>query len=195
MTSLRTDNDVQRLVNENRTLVEWTVNRYLDRHVVSGAEREDLVSWGLMGLLSAARAFDPSRGLRFSTLATLAIERSIMRGAMQADSRKARTLSLDEALNDGGAGEGETRWVEMIRDEGAEREIGRTEEMALLRRGMQRLRPEQQRLIQAHFFQGYSLADLARSWGTTRQAVAGQLRRALKSLRRALEPARQEFVA
>lgn len=195
MTQTRPDHEVQRLVNDNRTLVEWTVNRYLDRHMVSGAEREDLVSWGLLGLLSAARAFDPGRGLRFSTLATLAIERSIMRGAMQADSRKARTLSLDEALNDAGSGEGETRWVEMIRDEDAEREIGRTEEMALLRRGMSRLRPEQQRLIQAHFFHGYSLADLARQWGTTRQAVAGQLRRALKSLRRALEPARHELVA
>lgn len=194
MTSLRPDKDVQRLVTENRTLVEWTVNRYLDRHVVSGAEREDLVSWGLLGLLSAARAFDPGRGLRFSTLATLAIERSIMRGAMQADSRKARTLSLDEALHEG-SGEGETRWVEMIRDEAAEREMGRTEEMALLRRGMSRLRPEQQRLIQAHFFMGYSLADLARQWGTTRQAVAGQLRRALKSLRRALEPTRHELAA
>lgn len=195
MTPLRPDRDVQRLVNDNRTLVEWTVNRYLDRHMVTGAEREDLVSWGLLGLLSAARAFDPGRGLRFSTLATLAIERSIMRGAMQADARKARTLSLDEALNDAGAGEGETRWVEMIRDDAAEREMGRTEEMALLRRGMSRLRPEQVRLIQAHFFHGYSLADLARQWGTTRQAVAGQLRRALKSLRRALEPARHELIA
>lgn len=194
-TAFRTDNEVQQLVNDNRTLVEWTVNRYLARHTVSGAEREDLVSWGLMGLLSAARAFDPGRGLRFSTLATMAIERSIMRGAMQADSRKNGTLSLDEALNEGSGGDGETRWVEMIPDEDAEREMTRTEELALLRRGLSVLRPEQQRLIQAHFFHGYSLADLARQWGTTRQAVAGQLRRALKSLRRALEPARQEFCA
>jgi RNA polymerase sigma factor (sigma-70 family) len=192
-TVMRPENDVRKLVNDNRTLVEWTVNRYLDRHAVSGAERDDLVSWGLLGLLSAARAFDPGRGLRFSTLATLAIERSIMRGAMQADNGRRNTLSLDEALSENGAGEGETRWVEMIRDEAAEREITRTEELALLRRAMVRLRPEQQRLIHAHFFQGYSLADLARQWGTTRQAVAGQLRRALKSLRRTLEPTRHEL--
>jgi RNA polymerase sigma factor (sigma-70 family) len=187
MKSLRPEHEVQRLVNDNRMLVEWTVNRYLDRHVVNGAERDDLVSWGLLGLLSAARAFDAGRGLRFSTLATLSIERSIMRGAMQAESRHGRTLSLDEALAEKG-GEGETRWVEMIPDADAEREMKRTEEHAVLRRGLSRLRPEQQRLIQAHFFQGYSLADLARQWGTTRQAVAGQLRRALKSLRRSLEP-------
>jgi RNA polymerase sigma factor (sigma-70 family) len=190
---MRPENEVHRLVNENRTLVEWSVNRYLDRHSVSGADREDLVSWGLLGLLSAARAFDPGRGLRFSTLAALAIERSIMRGAMQAGNQKGSTLSLDEALSEGGAGEGETRWVELIPDEIAERQITRTEEMALLRKAVARLRPEQQRLVQAHFFQGHSLADLARQWGTTRQAVAGQLRRALKSLRRTLEPARQEF--
>jgi RNA polymerase sporulation-specific sigma factor len=191
-TVMRPESEVGRLVNENRTLVEWSVNRYLDRHVVNGADREDLVSWGLLGLLSAARAFDPGRGLRFSTLAALAIERSIMRGAMQATSQKGNTFSLDEALSEG-AGEGETRWVELIRDDSAEVEMSRTEELALLRRAMVRLRPEQQRLVYAHFFQGHSLADLARSWGTTRQAVAGQLRRALKSMRRSLEPARHEF--
>lgn len=188
----RPENEVRRLVDENRSLVEWSVNRYLDRHAVSGAERDDLVSWGLLGLFSAARAFDPGRGLRFSTLAALAIERSITRGAMQADNQRRSTLSLDEALNEG-EGEGETRWLEMISDDGAVRDMTRTEEMAVLRRAMSSLRPAQQHLIQAHFFQGHSLADLAREWGTTRQAVAGQLRRALRSMRRNLEPARREF--
>lgn len=189
----RPENEVRRLVDENRSLVEWSVNRYLDRHAVSGAERDDLVSWGLLGLFSAARAFDPGRGLRFSTLAALAIERSITRGAMQADNQRRSTLSLDEALNESGEGEGETRWLEMISDDGAVRDMTRTEEMAVLRRAMSSLRPAQQHLIQAHFFQGHSLADLAREWGTTRQAVAGQLRRALRSMRRNLEPARREF--
>lgn len=189
----RPENEVRRLVDDNRSLVEWSVNRYLDRHAVSGAERDDLVSWGLLGLFSAARAFDPGRGLRFSTLAALAIERSITRGAMQADNQRRSTLSLDEALNESGDGEGETRWLEMISDDGAVRDMTRTEEMAVLRRAMSSLRPAQQHLIQAHFFQGHSLADLAREWGTTRQAVAGQLRRALRSMRRNLEPARREF--
>lgn len=192
-TVMRPEKEVHRLVNDNRTLVEWSVNRYLDRHVVTGAEREDLISWGLLGLLSAARAFDPARGLRFSTLAALSIERSIMRGAMQAGSQRTRALSLDEALADGGSGDGETRWVEMIRDVDAERQMVRTEEQAHLRGALSGLRPEQQRLIEAHFYQGYSLADLARRWGTTRQAVAGQLRRALKSMRRSLDPHQREL--
>ena len=191
--ALRSESEVQRLVNDNRTLVEWSVNRYLARHMVTGVDRDDLVSWGLMGLLSAARAFDPARGLQFSTLAALSIERSIIRGATQGAGKRGQMLSLDEALSEPGTGEGETRWVEMLRDERAEREINRTEEAALLMSGMDSLRPDQQQLIQAHFFQGHSLAELARRWGTSRQAVAGQLRRALKSLRRSLEPARAEL--
>lgn len=191
-TVIRPEPEVRRLVDDNRSLVEWSVSRYLDRHVVSGAEREDLVSWGLLGLFSAARAFDPGRGLRFSTLAALAIERSIARGAMQASSRRNQTLSLDESLNDT-SGDGETRWAEMIPDEGAQRDMTRTEDLTLLRRAMTSLRPNQQQLIQEHFFQGHSLADLARQWGTTRQAVAGQLRRALRTLRRSLETTRMEL--
>lgn len=185
-TVMRPDSEVARLVDDNRSLVEWSVNRYLARHSLHGVERDDLVSWGMMGLLSAARAFDASRGYRFSTLAALSIERSILRGAMQAGNQSGPTLSLDEALS---AGDAETRWIETIRDDGAEREITRTEDLEELGRAMDRLRPEQQRLIRMHFFQGHSLADLARQWGTTRQAVAGQLRRALRSMRRGLEPA------
>jgi RNA polymerase sigma factor (sigma-70 family) len=184
---MRPESEVAKLVNENHSLVEWSVNRYLARHHVQGVERDDLVSWGMMGLLSAARAFDPNRGLRFSTLASVAIERSILRGAMQVGNQSGKALSLDEALNEGS--DGETRWIETIPDDGAEREMARTEELEEIDRAMHRLRPEQQRLIRLHFFQGYSLADLARQWGTTRQAVAGQLRRALRSMRRGLEPA------
>src|SRR3569833_939327 len=141
---IRSESEVDRLVNENRSLVEWSVNRYLERHTVQDAEREDLVSWGLMGLRSAARAFDPGRGLRFSTLAAVAIERSILRGAMQASNQKGTGLSLDEVLSESGSGEGETRWIETIRDDVAEAEINRTEEQEQHGRVLDRLRPEQQ---------------------------------------------------
>ncbi len=184
--ALRSESEVHRLVDENRTLVEWSVNRYMHRHRVISAEREDLVSWGLLGLLSAARAFDPERGLRFSTLAALAIERSITRGVMQADNHQGKLLSLDDMVH-GDSGEAETRWAELIPDETASIDLRRTEDLALVRRALKRLRPDQQQLIEAHFFLGYSLADLARESGTTRQAVAGQLRRALRSLRRGMD--------
>src|SRR5438876_3741508 len=41
---------------------------------------EDLVSWGLIGPVQAAQAWDPARSGCFSTLACRAIERMIIRG-------------------------------------------------------------------------------------------------------------------
>src|SRR5207253_9149336 len=60
--------------------LDYMVNRYLKRYFVGDMEREDLVSWGMIGLLQAARAWDPERSRSFSTLACKAIERMIVRG-------------------------------------------------------------------------------------------------------------------
>jgi DNA-directed RNA polymerase specialized sigma subunit len=71
---VRSEAEVERLVNANQRLVHLLVNRYLKRFFVGGMERGDLVSWGLMGLVQAARAWDPERGSS-STVACRAIER------------------------------------------------------------------------------------------------------------------------
>jgi DNA-directed RNA polymerase specialized sigma subunit len=59
---VRTEADVERLVSENQKLVQLVVNRYLTRYYVGTMEREDLISWGMLGLLQAARRWDPERG-------------------------------------------------------------------------------------------------------------------------------------
>ena len=51
----RSEADVARLVESNHKLVEYMVNRYLKRYYVGTMERDDLVSWGMMGLINAAR--------------------------------------------------------------------------------------------------------------------------------------------
>jgi hypothetical protein len=47
----QSEREVERLVRENQKLVHYVVNRYLKRYSVHGMEREDLVSWGMIGLL------------------------------------------------------------------------------------------------------------------------------------------------
>ena len=73
MTALRNEAEVERLVRDNRKLVDYMVNRYLKRYYVGTMDRDDLVSWGMMGLVNAARAWDPARSRSFSTLACRAI--------------------------------------------------------------------------------------------------------------------------
>src|SRR5438128_7304714 len=95
---LRLEQDVEQLVRENHKLVHYQVGRYLQRYYVGGMEREDLVSWGLIGLVQAARAWDPARSGAFSTLACKAIDRMIIRGVRREwkPERAHATVSLDE---------------------------------------------------------------------------------------------------
>lgn len=65
-----------RLIESNLRLVIAIARRYRNRGVPFG----DLIQEGTLGLDRAARKFDPDRGFRFSTYATLWIRQSIQRG-------------------------------------------------------------------------------------------------------------------
>lgn len=73
---------VDELVSENLGLV-YDLARKMSRFGGNGPERDDLVSAGVQGLIQAAHAFDPGRGLAFSTLAVTRI-----RGAMLDELRR-----------------------------------------------------------------------------------------------------------
>ncbi|UXY31086.1 sigma-70 family RNA polymerase sigma factor [Streptomyces sp. HUAS TT20] len=64
------------LVLHNLRLVHSVVRAYLEQ----GLEYDDLVQHGVLGLMRAARKFDPTMGNKFSTYATWWIRQSITRG-------------------------------------------------------------------------------------------------------------------
>jgi RNA polymerase sigma factor (sigma-70 family) len=187
------EEEVNRLVQENRKLVDFAVSRYLKRFHVEGMEREDLVSWGLMGLVHAARAWDPGRGLQFSTLAVTAIERMISRG-VRTEWRPAEahaTLSLDELLNSDESGDGSRdRHLDQVQDDGrtVEDQIVEMETRLTLREAVSELSPEQQWVVQKRFYEDRTLQEIAREVGTTRQAIHLRERGILQTLRRKLGP-------
>lgn len=187
-TPMRSEAEVTRLVNENRKLVEYMVNRYLKRFYVGSMEREDLVSWGMMGLVNAARAWDPSRS-SFSTLACRAIERMIIRGVNREWRPEAEqvTVSLD-ALISGGHGEGgDDRFVDQLpADENVESRLLNTEREVAVRGALASLPEEQRRLIQRHYMEGESVRDIARDLGLTRQGVYSREKAIFRLLRERL---------
>ncbi|WP_078885149.1 sigma-70 family RNA polymerase sigma factor [Streptomyces sp. NRRL S-146] len=63
------------LVLHNQRLVHKMVPRYLEQ----GLDYEDLLQHGVLGLIRAARKFDPAKGFKFSTYATWWIRQSISR--------------------------------------------------------------------------------------------------------------------
>jgi RNA polymerase sigma factor for flagellar operon FliA len=188
---IRSEADVERLVRENQKLVDYMVNRYLKRYYVGDMEREDLVSWGMIGLLQAARAWDPERSSSFSTLACKAIERMIIRGVSREwkPEQAAATLSLD-GLVFGEDGDGrEARFVDQIAGEqDVEQEFLNSETGMAVRAALEKLQPEQRRLIEQHFYEGTPVREIASELGLTRQGVYMRQKNILEQLRAQLSP-------
>ena len=66
-----------RLVEENLGLVQRAVNKLLAR-LPAGVDTDNLLSAGTLGLVEAARKFDPARGIRFSTYAFARIRGAVL---------------------------------------------------------------------------------------------------------------------
>ncbi len=64
-----------RMIKSNLRLVRWIASKYINR----GLPIFDLIQEGNIGLIKAVEHFQPNRGIRFSTYATLWIKRSIER--------------------------------------------------------------------------------------------------------------------
>lgn len=188
---MRTDREVDRLVRENEKLVQFVVNRYLRRYSVAGMEREDLVSWGMLGLVRAARAWDPERAVSFSTLACKVIERTIARGVRQEwkPEQAALTVSLEALESEGETGEQKESPVErMAGEQDVEREILSEASRAAVRAAVAGLPEAQRRLIELHFYEEVPVVEAAAALGVSRQSGFARQREALRTLRSALSP-------
>jgi RNA polymerase sigma factor (sigma-70 family) len=186
------DREVERLVRENEKLVQFAVNRYLKRYTVPGMEREDLVSWGMMGLVQAARAWDPARAGSFTTLACKAVERMIVRGVMREwkPEQAALTVSLDALVSEEESGDREIRFVDrMAADQDVEQELIDSADRAAIRTAVGALPALQRRLIEQHFFEEISLARIANEMGLSRQGAYVRQRLILRKLRAVLSRA------
>jgi RNA polymerase sporulation-specific sigma factor len=187
--ALRSEAHVERLVRDNEKLVQYQVNRYLQRYAVRGMEREDLVSWGLMGLVQAARAWDPDRGA-FSTVACTAIEWMLHRGVRREWKVEATavTVSLDELIAGEEAAGNQERFVDQLADEShLEGDLLADETRAAVRNAVDGLPPLERRLIERHFFEEVPIAAVAAELGVSRQRLGERQRKALRHLRSALE--------
>jgi RNA polymerase sporulation-specific sigma factor len=172
--------------------VEFVVDRTMRRRPVGEMERDDLISWGSLGLLQAARAWDPDRGLAFSTLAVKVIERMISRGIRKEGALHPpqATLSLDELLEDSLVAEGAPqRHLDQVRDEtDIERAVLDAEERLAIEQAVSELSPEQQWVLHQRFYEDRTLEEIARQIGKTRQAIHLRERAILRILRQKLQP-------
>jgi RNA polymerase sporulation-specific sigma factor len=188
---VRSEAEVERLVSENQKLVHYQVNRYLKKYFVGTMEREDLVSWGLIGLVQAARVWDPERG-SFSTVACKAIEWMIVRGVRREwkPEQAAATVSLDDLMAGEQTASLQERFVDRITAaENVEGELLDGETRSVVRSAVAELPAPQRGLIERRYYEEVPVARLAEELGMSRQGLYARQRQALRQLRAALSVA------
>jgi RNA polymerase sigma factor FliA len=189
---MRTETEVEQLVREHQGLVRYMVERVRRRCFVGDMEHGDLISWGMLGLLQAARIWDPERACSFSTLACVTIERRILRGVRREGKpeQAAARLSLDELAFEEGVGGPSARIVDQIAgNDDVEQQLLESETRTVVRSAVAQLPSPHRWLIERHFYEGIPIAELAEELGVSRQAVYGRQRKILGQLRDLLSAA------
>lgn len=151
----------------------------------SSLDPDELVSTAMYGLVKAAAAFQPDKGIRFSTFATCVIENEL-RMALRKDKRRIRTISLETPVLSNNDGK-EISLRDMIAapDEGLERifEDVRSQELYETVDAL----PEAECKMIRMFMAGKTQMEIAEEFGITQSCVSRRLKKIFAKLRRELE--------
>ena len=85
----------------NYLLSKYTeiVNMKVGKYFIIGAEREDIMQEGLIGLFKAIKCFDPDKQSSFKTFANLCIERQLQTAIKSSTRQKHMPLNSSLSLN------------------------------------------------------------------------------------------------
>jgi RNA polymerase sigma factor (sigma-70 family) len=175
-------NTTRDLVRDNLSFVVWIARAYRHR----GVPFDELVARGNLGLLEAARRFDPERGTKFTTYASWWIRKAIL---LARGPEASRTVSLDEPVTDE-SGEPRSARIPDRSLPDPERALLDDEATERVRAAVVRL-PPLGRTVLAHRFgledqPVLSLRETGAALGICGERVRQIERRSLEELRRAL---------
>ena len=85
-------------------------------YFLAGGDSEDLIQEGMLGLLSAIRAFDPAKGVKFSTYAEFCVRRRIYSAIRSASGNKHTPLNSYISLESQQLDESSTQSAYFLRD-------------------------------------------------------------------------------
>ncbi len=97
-----TDEENIRLIREEKDdgAMDYLIKKYMGvvkkesrTLYIIGAENEDIIQEGMIGLFKAVRDFDPSKGASFSTFANLCVKRQLITAVKQSNRKKHSPLN------------------------------------------------------------------------------------------------------
>jgi len=105
--SNKTDEELAEIAkNEDKEALEYLLNRYKDlvemkvnKYFIIGAEKEDIIQEGLIGLYKAIKSFDVNKESSFKSFANLCIERQLITAIKTSNRQKHMPLNSSISLN------------------------------------------------------------------------------------------------
>ena len=91
-------------------------------YYIEGADRDDVVQEGMIGLFESIRDYTPDRGAAFRTFAALCINRQILNAVERASRKKHKilndSLSFDESMEEADSDQGQVSGLVSVSHEG-----------------------------------------------------------------------------
>lgn len=186
-TQRRAERDAK--VTELLPFVECIANR-ISRDIRGKVELEELIAWGVTGLLESIDRYDPDHNASLKTFAYYRI-----RGAMLDNIGKVAPLTRSGYRRAGAAGDFHAIYrvameASSILDSDSlspEDSVMREQNYQVLSRAMKCLKKEQRHLVQEHYFGGRTLKDAGNDIGRSKSWACRSHAAALTVLREAIE--------
>lgn len=106
-------NAINTLINKYKNIVNIKVTKYY----IDGAEKDDIIQEGLIGLFKAIKNFDFEKDITFKTFANLCVERQIITAIKGSKRQKHLPLntyiSLNNSTSENGDGEEESQLIDV----------------------------------------------------------------------------------
>ena len=158
-------------------------NKSLSYYIV-GADRDDIIQEGMIGLFKAVRDFSSERGVSFKTFADVCVTRQIITAVKNASRQKHAPLNFYVSLNKSVSDEDEDSTLSDIlgqaKDSNPEEILIKKENANILGSEMSRLLSQFELLVLTLYLQGNSYQDIGKMIGKTPKSVDNALQRIKK---------------
>lgn len=197
--NILSDEDIVKMAQEGSgTACEFLIDKYRDMvktrsrtYYINGADNEDVIQEGMIGLFKAVQAYDPKAGTRFSTFAELCVSRQIQTAITGANRQKNRILnesiSLSQQLAGGGDesedGQGEISDTIPADAEGPEELALINETVSALVEASDKLLSPFERKVWHGMLRGRDYREIAAVLGRSEKSVDNAMQRVKKKIR------------
>lgn len=158
-------------------------NKSLSYYIV-GADRDDIIQEGMIGLFKAVRDFSSERGVSFKTFADVCVTRQIITAVKNASRQKHAPLNFYVSLNKSVSDEDDDSTLADIighaKDANPEEILLKKEKADTLGSEMNRLLSKFELLVLSLYLQGNSYSDIGKLIGKDSKSVDNALQRIKK---------------